>query len=864
MKFLSAIFRRSCMEHDMADELRFHIEKRTEDLMRSGSTRAAAERRARVEFGGVESYKESCREARGLALFDRLRGDLRYTLRTLRAAPGFSAIAILSLALGIGANTTVYRVIDEVLLHDVTADRPDRLLRIGDHGISYPNYQDFARSGVFQSLAVFGLADANWRQANSTEGVFLMKTSPNFFETLGVEPRLGRRYTDADADSLPAIVSDGFWRRRLGADPNVLGRALDLDDHRYTIIGVMAPEYRSAMGLAIMPEVHVAVNPASVAGLMLRDSMQFLNMIGRMPDGETREQVRAALEAQRNRLQHDYPATAKALENITHLEAIGGIGRLRDDPTDGTKFLTFYALLALMVGLVLVIACANVSGLLMARGAARQREIAVRSALGAGRARLIGQFLAEGLVLSVSGAALGLLLNFWLTHVLSQIRVPLSAVSFEFSFAPDRRLVWYTLAITAITAPLCALAPAIRASRTDLASVLRRQRGGTGSPTMRNLLVVGQVALSFVLMAAAILFARATVTLASVNPGFDLGHTIKAEVTPMEGRYRGEQLEAYRQRLLERVRSISGVVSAASAGFAPLNPETPTMMVRAAGQPVSEARRVNLQPVGPDYFETMDIRLRGREFDVRDRGRMPVPVIVNLTLARELFPAGDALGQQLVYARRNRDEVQVEIVGVAADSKIRSLGEASAPLIYQPDFSTRLMVRVAGPPDAFVSAVSSAVRDVDPSAAVEAETMRDYSAISMWPARIGRQFLMALSVLGLALALVGLYGVIAFVVARRIGEIGVRMALGASRAGVAWMVLRDGARVIGAGMAIGVGLAILAMKPLGVILPATLSTRDPIAFAGAALVILAAGAAAVLVPARRASKIDPAIALRYE
>ena len=240
--------------------------------------------------------------------------------------------------MGIGTNTTVYRVIDEVLLHDVSADRPDRLLRIGDHGISYPNYQDFARSGVFQSMAIFGLADANWRQANSTEGVFLMKTSPNFFETLGIAPRLGRIYTEADADSLPAIISDGFWRRRLGSDPNVLGRALDLDDHRYTIIGVMGPEYRSAMGLAIMPEVHAAGESDFGSGLTMRDSMQFLNMIGRMPDGETREQVRAALEVQRNRLQHDYPATAKAIENVTHLEAIGGIGRMRDDPPTARSF----------------------------------------------------------------------------------------------------------------------------------------------------------------------------------------------------------------------------------------------------------------------------------------------------------------------------------------------------------------------------------------------------------------------------------------------------------------------------------------------------------------------------------------------
>ena len=319
----------------------------------------------------------------------------------------------------------------------------------------------------------------------------------------------------------------------------------------------------------------------------------------------------------------------------------------------------------------------------------------------------------------------------------------------------------------------------------------------------------------------------------------------------MEGRYRGEQLEAYRQRLLERVRSISGVVSAASAGFAPLpNRRRPRLLSTPRAGRFPKRARVNMQPVGPDYFATMDIRLRGREFNVRDRGRMPVPVIsVNLTLAHEFFPAGDALGQRLVYARRNREELQVEIVGVASDSKIRSLGEANVPLIYQPDFSTRLMVRVAGPADAFVSAVSSALRDVDPSAAVEAQTMRDYSAISMWPARIGKQFLVALSVLGLALALVGLYGVIAFVVARRTPEIGVRMALGASRAGVAWMVLRDGARVIGAGIAIEAGLAIFAMKPLPLILPHTLSPRDPAAFAGAMLVILLAGAVAILVRA---------------
>jgi putative ABC transport system permease protein len=854
------------MEREMADELRFHIESRAGDLVRSGLSPAEAERRARIEFGGVEAYKDSCREASGFRWIDQFRNDVRYALRTLRAAPGFAAIAILSLALGIGANTTIYRVVDETLLHDVTTTRPDRLLRIGSYGISYPNYQDLAGSGVFESLGVYALNDMNWRQASSTERAFVMYTSPNFFDVLGVTPAMGRRYTDRDADALPAMITDGFWRRRMGADPNVLGRALDLNEHRYTIVGVMAADYRSAMGLAILPEVYVAANPATVEGLRARETMTFLKPIGRMRDGESRAEVRAGLEAQKKRLQQAYPATAKDLDNVAHIEAIGGIGRLVDDESKGNTgraFLTFYAVLALVVTLVLVIACANVSGLLMARGAARQREIAVRAVLGAGRSRLIAQFLTEGLVLAVCGASLGLLLNFWFTHLLSQIRVPFST-PIEFSFAPDRRLLWYTLAVTLATAPLCALIPAMRASKTDLVSALKLPRGEGGRARLRNLMVMGQVALSLVLMTAAILFARATATLVNTNPGFDLDHTITANVIPIDGRYPGDKMQAFRQRLLERLRSTPGVVAASSVGFEPLNPETPTMALRREGTAVSEARQVNFHPVGPDYFTTMRIPLRGREFDLRDRGRMPAAAIINATMARQFFEDRDPIGQRLVFSRRNGQDGQMEIVGVAADSKIRTLGESPAPLVYRTDFSGRLMIRVAGSPEALIGSVRAALREVDPTAGILVQTMRNYSRIATWPTRIGAGFLVSLSGLGLALALVGLYGVIAFVVARRTAEIGVRMALGASRAGVAWMVLRDGAKVIGAGIVVGVGLAMIAMKPLALILPASLSTRDPAAFAGAVLVIVAAGTAAVLVPARRASRIDPAIALRYE
>ncbi len=790
--------------------------------------------------------------------------DVRYAFRTLLASPVFAAIAVLSLALGIGANTTIYRVIDELLLHDVTAFHPERLLRVGAFGISYPNYRDLARSGVFKSLALYGLANWNLRETSSTERVFVMITSPNFFETLGVSPALGRRYSDADANAFPVLISDGLWHRALGGDANILGRVLDLNDHRFTVIGVLPPDYRSAMGLAIAPEVYVPANAAILPGIDARDQLMFGKLIGRMPDGASRAQVRTALEVQQRRLQRDFPAISKDLDDITHIEAIGGIQRMFDDPIDGRNFLTFYSLLALVVTLVLMIACANVSGLLIARGASRQREIAVRAALGASRSRLIAQFLAEGFLLAFCGAALGLLMNFWLTHLLSQVRVPM-ATPFEFSFAPDTRLLLYSLAVTVLAIPLCALFPALRASQTDLVASMKLASAAFGRMNARNALVAAQVALSFVLMAAALLFGRAIVTLAAVHPGFDLDHTIFADVAPAkDADAMGGVSDAYRRRMEDRVRSIPGVAAVSGAAFAPLNPETPVMQVRAEGAPVSDTHPVNAYFIGPDYFKTLDIRLGGREFNLQDETRKPAPAIANQTLARQFF-AGDAIGKRVIFTARNGREQQLEIVGVAADSKVRTLGENPQPLIYLAGFSSpRLLVRVDGNPEAFVGSVRRALHDLDPGAGVIVETLRDNLSIATWPTRVGAQLLAALSALGLILALVGLYGVIAFTVARRTPEIGIRMALGASRANVLRLVLRDAVRVIAIGIAIGIAVAFFAMQPLGRILPISLSTRDPLTFAAAASIVLAAGIAAVLSPARRAAKIDPAIALKYE
>jgi putative ABC transport system permease protein len=796
--------------------------------------------------------------------------DVRYGFRTLRASPGFTAVAILSLALGIGANTTIYSVVNELLLNDVTAIDQDRLVRIGNAqtaftGISYLNYRDLADSGVFKDLAAeIPMGAWNWRNGAGSERIQVMISSGNLFQMLGVEAALGRTFIAAETDPATnpqvVVLSDGFWRRRLGADRNVLGRVLVMNDRPYTVLGILGRNYRSVIGLSIVPEAFVPVTPA-LAGASRKD-LEF-NMIGRLRPGVTRQQALAELAVQVRRLQQIYPATAKDLSNVSNFVSIGGIGRMAADPVDGWVFLIFFGLLSLTVALVLLIACANVSGLLLARGAARQREVAVRLALGAGRARLISQFLTEGLVLSIAGAALGLLLNVWLTRLLSQVSVPFP-IPFEFTFAPDRGLLLYSFVLAAATAPLCALAPAFRASRPNVVAGLKQQQPQFSRRfTLRNALVIGQVAMSLVLLVTAALFLRGTLTLAAANPGFDVEHTSSIDVTPVEGRYRGEQFQTFRKRVLDRLETVSGVASVTSAGYLPLNPEVMGSKIRKDGLPESEARSVNAHPVGPKYFATMGIPVvSGREFDIRDRDRIPAAVIVNETFARRYFPGEDALGKRLV--RSGRSDLTLEIVGIVRDSKLRTLGESAQPLLYLNDYSTRLIARTAGRPEAAAGAIRMALGEIDSTAAIEIRTLRERSAIARWPTRIGALLLGCLGALGLFLAVMGLYGVIAYAVARRTSEIGIRMALGASRAGVLWMVLRDGLVVVSIGAAIGIILAGLATRPLAAILPSTLSTHDPATFAGVLALLIATSASAALIPARRASRVDPMTALHYE
>jgi len=694
-------------------------------------------------------------------------------------------------------------------------------------------------------------------------------TSGNLFETLGLVPAMGRIYSAAESnpETQPqvAVISDGFWRRRLGADPNAVGRRLLLNDLSYTIVGVPPRDYRSVMGLGIVPEINVPVSAAAIPQLHSRDRLYFGKMIGRMPDGASREQVRAALMAQQRRLQQAFPLTAKDLENLTHLEALGGIERMLDSPEPGRAFLMFYALLSVGVGLVLLIACANVSGLLLARGSARQREVAVRVALGASRKRLISQFLAEGFLLSAGGAALGLLLNFWLTRMLSQVQVPFR-VPFEFSFAPNWRVFVYCLVLVGATAPLCALLPAIRSSRADLTGAMKLQRAGAERRiSLRNVLVAGQVAVSTILIVTAILFARGMLVLGATNPGFDLDHTVSLDVIPVDGRYKGDQYRDFRTRLLRQLEAVPGVVATTSAVILPLNPETPTSPIRLAGTPVAESRAVNTSFAGPDYFATMKIPLAsGREFDTKDQTRSPGVVIVNETFARRYFPGDDAVGKRLLLNGRGGQDIVLDIVGVAADTKVRTLGERIQPLMYRPDDSTRLIARTAGPPEAAVSSMRIALSQIDPSAAIVIKTVREFSAIALWPTRIGALMLGCFGALGLFLALIGLYGVIAYAVARRTAEIGVRMALGAPRHGVLLMILRQGLAVTSIGVTAGVGLTLLAARPLEAILPSTLSSHDPATFAIAITVLIAMGTAATLIPASRASRIDPITALRHE
>jgi predicted permease len=902
------------MEAELDEELRFHVGKETERNVALGMSPEEARRAALVEFGGAERIREECRDTRGVRLLEDLLQDLRYALRVMTKNPAFTLVSVLSLALGVGVNATVFGFVNAVMLRPLPLPDNAELVRIQDDNLpAYSDYLAFReRAPVFRGLAAYDFDSFQLAAGDSPARADVALVSGNYFDVLGVRPALGRAFS-ADEGARPgasavAVISHGLWQGRFGADPSVVGKTLRLRRVPLTIIGVAPAEFTGvslgrrhdlwipfAAEALLRPEANRITNP---------DSYQ-VHVIGRLGPGVGLAQAQAAVEvvaAQQDQVRKvrlftddpgGQPATPRAVSRATAVEM---------GPHDRQQsWLGVAAVLAVM-GLVLLAACANVANLLLGRAAGRRREIAVRLALGASRRRIVRQLLTESLLLSLLGAAAGLILSRWVGQLLLSLMhrhspAEVSALALDLSI--DWRMLLYALLLAVSTGVAFGLIPALQASKSDVVSDLKAETAarapGRRRLTFRNALVVTQVAISALLLIPAGLLLRSIRLAETSGYGFPVADRYVAAVD-LEGLgYDERRQRLVGEQLLGKVREVPGVRSATMAQIVPLAGATFVLTLEVEGEaPGRQAEDVftengasvyaldqpgslYLNTVDTRYFETMGIPLlAGRDFTERDDASAPGAVVVNETLARRLARGGGpaALGRRLVERDLMTGEPKsMEVVGVVRDSKYIWPSERPRYFAYRPirqirqsEFgaATHLIVHAAGDPATISKAVRAAAGAVDPELSVEVMTRLD----ELIERRVGETKLViwasaAVGALALLLAAVGLYGVMAYSVAGRTKEIGIRMALGAGRGRVRRMILADGLALAVAGTLVGLLISAACMRLMRGLLYGV-SDIDPPTYAAVAIFLTAVALLACYIPARRATKVDPLIALRYE
>ena len=801
--------------------------------------------------------------------------DIRYTLRLLAKTPGFTAAALLTLALGIGANSAIFSVIDAVLLRGLPFPEPERLVVVWERNMpsqrntvaSPANFEDWRRLNTsFESLAAFVTAQTNLTGAGEPERLVVQRVSPGFFDVLGAKPAAGRALTAEDdaAEGAPVVVlSDALWRRRFAADPDVIGRTVMLDGDAQTVVGVMPRDFHLTIKeMATTTAKAELWAPARLAQVTTPRG-RFLTVAGRLRQGVSVEDARAEMEYIAAALERQYPEfnTNKSVNVVP----------LRDQLVGNVR--PALLMLSAAVGLVLLIACANVANLLLMRAATRRQEIAIRSALGAARLRVVRQLLTESLCLSVIGGLLGLLLALWGTDLLLALApADLLGVS---DVHVDVRVLGFTAAVAVVTGFVFGLVPAVQASNVDLNTSLKAGgRHGTadrGAARLSRLLVVSEVALAVVLLIGAGLLLRSFVGLRSVDPGFRPEGVVTARVELPSQSYPEEpqQIGFYRA-LLERVRAMPGVRSASAVSTVPFGGLGSRTRMWIEGRPApapGEEARTDVTVIDPAYFETMDIPLlEGRTFTAREAETAADVVVVSEMLAREHFPGESPIGRR-VKVNMGEEPAFCEIVGVVGDVRHRSLEEPLHPMVYWPHPKLvvpgmTLVVRADGDPDALLPAVTGAVREMDPNLPVSGvRPLESWMADSLARSRFTTTLLAVFSVVAFSLSVIGIYGVLSYAVTLRTQEIGIRMALGAQRTDVVGMVLREGIRLAVAGLAVGIVAAVALNRYIASLLYGVAGT-DAATYAGASLLFLAVAVVACTLPARRASSVDPVTALR--
>ena len=803
--------------------------------------------------------------------------DIRYGLRMLAKSPGFTCVVVLTLALGIGANTAIFSVVSAVLLRPLPFPQPDRIvsihgldLRNGETGrpLSYPDFSDLrAQSKTLESVAVSDEGTATLTGAGEPMHLELCGISADMFAVLRARPMLGRTFvsTEDQPGSRVVILSHRLWKTRFGSDPNAAGRQILLDAKPYTVAGVMPPEFQFPLDQQPM-DLWLAMGSAVDAESQAERGAHFLRAIGRLKDGVTLEQANAEIAEIAARLAKQYPDSNGHMSMGLQPEIDALVGKVQA------------ALLLVLgaVGFLLLIACANAANLLLARAAGRQREMAIRTSLGAGRVRILKQLLTESVLLALAGGSLGLLLAVWGSAALTSL--PSLGIPRLASAGVDLRALCFTIGVSLLTGVLFGLAPALHASRFNLFGSLkeggRTATEGTGRSRIRNILVISQVSLAVVLLIGASLMIESMFHLLHQSPGFDPQGVLVFNLDLPDARYgKPEQSADFFKELQSRIRSLPGVENASAVMPLPLSTDILRTSFEIEGQPMakSDLPRTQIRAVGLDYFQAMRIPLvAGREFTARDDRNAPHVIIINQTLARRFFPNENPVGKHMKPGMSaGKTDNMCEIVGVVGDVKHRNLWQQPDPESYVPYEQSaigamNIVVRSESDPMLLLPAIREQVRALDAELPIyHAQRMEEYVAASVAQRRFTSLLCSIFAGVGLLLAVVGLFGVISYSVAQRTHEIGVRVAVGAEKRDILRLILTEGMGITVAGIGIGlVGAvavsSIVKSQLFGV------SATDPLTFLGVVAVLGLVALLACYIPARRATRVDPMVALRYE
>jgi predicted permease len=888
-------------EAAIVEELSQHLGDCYAELLAGGLTPAEAERQTRAELRDSELLARELRSIeREIAPEPIVYGsnrrtnmiadpwqDLRFGARMLLKRPGFTAIVVLSMALGIGANATIFSFVNELLLRPPAVDRPEQLLEVWNHhrqggssfnsfeALNYPQYEHYRdHNRVFSEMVAFdpGPALISWSRKGQGEIIHGQYVSGNFFECLGVKAVPGRTFSPEEGRTQGThpvvVISHAFWQQQLGADSSVIESTMMLNGISFNVIGV-APKDFAGLMIGVRPDLWIPLMMAPQTtrdqGLLTRRTANWVFSAGRLKPGMTSAQAEADLNLLWGQLAQYYPKGSEMFEAAVFPAS------LLPGPARGFVS-AFSGLFMLVAGLVLLIACANAASFLLAQAAARRREIAVRSALGASRWRLVRQTLAESMLLALLSGGLGWLLANWAAPLLLALKPP--ALPLRLTVSPDYRVFCFTLLVSLFAGLLFGLAPAWQGTRVDLVRSLKdgMSSGVALRSRLRSLLVVGQVAICSLLLIGSGLCLRSLLHAQSIDLGFEAGDRLIAGLNLSTLGYSEAQERAFFDNLIEKTRAIPGVESASLAGYLPLGGTSLILPVNIEGHqppPGESGFWVNEMSVGPDYFKTMGTTiLRGREFTARDTEGAPRVVVINEEMSRRFWPGRDPVGASLTIGDGKKGQLY-EIAGVVKNSKFQALGEGPRSILYQSILQQQfggatLIAKTRGNHASLLAALRREIGALDPNVApAYLGTLQEHLAFVLFPARITSILLGIFGLLALVLAIAGLSGLIAYSVSRRTHEIGIRMALGAGTRDVLKLVIGEGMLLTLIGTVVGLAAAVGLTRFLSDLLYGV-SAIDPLTFVVITLLLIGIALLACWIPARRATKVDPLVALRCE